>query len=95
MNNTRRDFLKTTGLTTAAFGFPTIIPSTALGNAGPPTGFRERGEARGRRATSVQEIALSERQWERYFSQSQPMPIATIAHGGIDEASMVLARVRD
>jgi len=43
----------------------------------------------------VQEIALSERQWERYFSQSQPMPIATIAHGGIDEASMVPARIRD
>jgi len=30
---TRRDFLKTTGLTAAAFGFPTIIPSSALGNA--------------------------------------------------------------
>ena len=29
---TRRDFLKTTGLTAAAFGFPTIIPSSALGN---------------------------------------------------------------
>ena len=33
---TRRDFLKTTGLTTAAIGFPTIIPSTALGNADTP-----------------------------------------------------------
>ena len=33
---TRRDFLKTTGLTTAAIGFPTIIPSTALGNAATP-----------------------------------------------------------
>ena len=28
---TRRDFLKATGLTTVAFGFPTIIPSSALG----------------------------------------------------------------
>jgi len=28
---TRRDFLKTTGLTTAAIGFPTIIASSALG----------------------------------------------------------------
>ncbi|MCF7733491.1 MAG: Gfo/Idh/MocA family oxidoreductase [Akkermansiaceae bacterium] len=33
---TRRDFLKTTGLTTAAIGFPTIIPATALGNADTP-----------------------------------------------------------
>lgn len=33
---TRRDFLKTTGLTAAAFGFPTIIPSSALGNADTP-----------------------------------------------------------
>ena len=36
MNNpnqsTRRDFLKATGLTTVALGFPTIIPSSALGN---------------------------------------------------------------
>lgn len=31
--STRRGFLKTTGLTTVAFGFPTIIPSSALGNA--------------------------------------------------------------
>jgi hypothetical protein len=36
MKKTRRDFLKTTGLTTAAIGFPTIIPSTALGNADTP-----------------------------------------------------------
>jgi hypothetical protein len=28
----RRDFLKATGLTTVAIGFPTIIPSSALGN---------------------------------------------------------------
>ena len=33
---TRRDFLKATGLTTAALGFPTIIPSSALGNAETP-----------------------------------------------------------
>jgi len=31
--STRRDFLKATGLTTVALGFPTIIPSTAFGNA--------------------------------------------------------------
>lgn len=36
IKKTRRDFLKTTGLTTAAIGFPTIIPSTALGNASTP-----------------------------------------------------------
>jgi len=36
IRKTRRNFLKTTGLTTAAFGFPTIIPSTALGNATTP-----------------------------------------------------------
>ena len=36
MKKTRRDFLKTTGLTTAAIGFPTIIPSTALGHADTP-----------------------------------------------------------
>lgn len=35
-HSTRRDFLRTTGLTTAAIGFPTIIPSTALGNADTP-----------------------------------------------------------
>ncbi len=34
--STRRDFLKTTGLATAALGFPTIIPSTALGDATTP-----------------------------------------------------------
>ncbi|MEI8037014.1 MAG: Gfo/Idh/MocA family oxidoreductase [Verrucomicrobiota bacterium] len=33
---TRRGFLKTTGLTTAVLGFPTIIPSSALGNADTP-----------------------------------------------------------
>ena len=33
---TRRDFLKTTGLTTAAIGFPTIIASTALGRGDTP-----------------------------------------------------------
>jgi len=33
---TRRDFLKTTGLTTVALGFPTIISSRALGNADVP-----------------------------------------------------------
>jgi len=33
---TRRDFLKTTGLTATAFGFPAIIPSSALGNAETP-----------------------------------------------------------
>lgn len=32
--NSRRSFLKTTGLTTAAIGFPTFIPSRALGFAG-------------------------------------------------------------
>jgi hypothetical protein len=33
---TRRDFLKTTGLTTAAIGFPTIISSTVLGRGATP-----------------------------------------------------------
>jgi hypothetical protein len=36
IRTTRRNFLKTTGVTAAAFGFPTIIPSTALGNATTP-----------------------------------------------------------
>lgn len=36
MKNTRRHFLKTTGLTTAAVGFPTIIPASALGKNGAP-----------------------------------------------------------
>ncbi|MCF7673923.1 MAG: Gfo/Idh/MocA family oxidoreductase [Akkermansiaceae bacterium] len=33
---TRRDFLKTTGLTTAAIGFPTIIASSVLGRGATP-----------------------------------------------------------
>lgn len=33
---TRRDFLKTTGLTTAAIGFPTIISSSVLGRGATP-----------------------------------------------------------
>jgi hypothetical protein len=33
---TRRDFLKASGLTAAAFGFPTIIPASALGQGDKP-----------------------------------------------------------
>ena len=36
MKTTRRKFLSTTGTATAALGFPSIIPSSALGNADRP-----------------------------------------------------------
>ncbi len=36
MKTTRRKFLSTTGTATAAFGFPAIIPASALGNADRP-----------------------------------------------------------
>lgn len=61
----------------------------------PPAGLRERRAEPERRATSVQEIALSEGLWERYFTQSQPMRVERAIHGGVDEAAMVLARARD
>jgi hypothetical protein len=61
----------------------------------PPAGLRDRRAEPERRATSVQEIALSEGQWEHYFTQSQPMRLERAIPGGIDEAAMVLARVRD
>lgn len=65
-------------------------------NFGPPSGFRERREARERRVVLVKEVALSDMQWERYFSQTQPVqPVPLHHHEFIDTASMVFERVRD
>jgi hypothetical protein len=61
---------------------------------GPPGNFRERRQARERRVTSVREVELSDRQWERYFAQTQPSPRPT-QHHETDSVSMVFERVRD
>jgi len=60
---------------------------------GPPRGMRERRNTEQRRATSVQEMQLSENQWSTYFA---PVTART-AHNDnhFDEASHVLSRVRD
>jgi len=63
---------------------------------GPPTNLRERRQSRERRFLSVREVELSDRQWERYFAQTQPSPRAPSHHHDFVEAvSMVLDRVRD
>jgi len=64
-------------------------------NVGAPQGFTERRLGKERRATSVEELTLSDVQWETYFSQVQPSPVAPSAHEVDEVVSMVLARVRD
>jgi len=63
---------------------------------GPPSNFRERRQSRERRVLSVQEVKLSDMQWERYFAQTQPSPrLPSHHHDFVETASMVLERVRD
>lgn len=63
---------------------------------GPPGNFRERRQSRERRVLSVREVELSDKQWERYFAQTQPSPQVPPHHHDFNEtASMVLERVRD
>lgn len=64
-------------------------------NVGAPQGFTERRSGKERRATSVEELTLSDAQWETYFSQAQPLPVAPATHDFDEAVSMVLARVRD
>lgn len=61
----------------------------------PPGNLRERRSHEERRATLVEELALPEQLWERYFSQSVP---AGNFRADIDEqqaAGDILARARD
>lgn len=46
------------------------------------------------RTTSVQELTLTDLQWETYFTQSQPLPTHHTEHID-DTASMLFERVRD
>ena len=62
---------------------------------GPPTNLRERRQSRERRVVSVREVELSDRQWERYFAQTQPTQQPTHIHDVADTVSMVFERVRD
>ena len=62
---------------------------------GPPGNIRERRQSRERRVVSVREVELSDRQWERYFAQTQPTPQPTHIHDVADTVSMVFERVRD
>lgn len=62
---------------------------------GPPADFRERRQSRERRVTFVREVELSDRQWERYFAQTQPSVRQAHTHDTADTASMILDRVRD
>lgn len=62
---------------------------------GPPTDLRERRQSRERRVTFVHEVELSDRQWERYFAQTQPGMRQHHPHETVDTASMILERVRD
>lgn len=62
---------------------------------GPPSNIRERRLSRERRVLSVREVELSDRQWERYFAQTQPSPRPPNIHEAADAVSMVFERVRD
>jgi hypothetical protein len=63
---------------------------------GPPSNFGERRQSRERRVLSVHEVELSDKQWERYFAQTQPnQHIPGHHHDFVETASMVLERVRD
>lgn len=62
---------------------------------GPPNNLPERRGHEQRRVTLVQEVALPEALWERYFSQTLP---AAKGRGETDEhqdAALILARARD
>lgn len=64
-------------------------------DVGPPNDFRERRQTRERRVTSVHEVELSDRQWERYFAQTQPSLPPTPHHDMADTVSLVFERARD
>lgn len=64
-------------------------------NFGAPSGFAERRRTRERRVTSVSELTLTDLQWDTYFTQSQPLPQAPVAHESDDAVSMLFERVRD
>jgi hypothetical protein len=63
-------------------------------NNGAPQGFTERRRSQERRTTSVQELTLTDLQWETYFTQSQPLPTHHTEHID-DTVSMLFERVRD
>lgn len=64
-------------------------------DAGIPVGLVERRRSHERRVTSVHELTLSDVQWQTYFTQSQPLPVAPIHHEIDDAVSMLFERVRD